>query len=178
MKDGEAQRCNGAACPQRDNRPMRLTTWLIAALLVGCAAPILQPGLSEAQVRGQLGEATGRYAMPGGGTRLEFARGPYGRTTWMIDLDAAGRVQAWAQVLDAAHFAQVRDGMPRDELLLLLGRPAERAREWQQRETWSWRYETNDCLWFRVTLSREGRVIDGGSHMIDPRCDAHDRQPQ
>jgi hypothetical protein len=141
------------------------------ALLAACAVP-LQAGLSEAEVAARMGPPTGRYVMPSGTTRLEFARGPMGRTTWMVDLDAAGRTQQWAQVLDDAHFAQVVDGLPRDDLLRLLGRPAHRAREWQNRETWYWRYQTNDCLWFAVTLSAEGRVLDGGGHMPDPACDA------
>jgi hypothetical protein len=89
----------------------------------------------------------------------------------MVDMDAAGRVTNVAQVLQQRYFAQVSDGMPREELLRLLGRPAERAGEWQNRETWSWRYPTNDCLWFRVTLSAEHKVIHGGSHMTDPACD-------
>lgn len=156
---------------------MRNRLVLCAGLwLAACAsAPPLQPGLSEAEVVARLGHPTGRYAMPEGATRLEFARGPMGRTTWMVDLDAAGRAQRWEQVLDDAHFAQVVDGMPRDALLRLLGRPAHRAAEWQHRESWYWRYQTNDCLWFAVTLSAEGRVMNGGGHLPDPMCDHNDR---
>ncbi len=150
-----------------------LQLWVICAL-VACAPfpPPASPGQSEAEVMASLGMPTGRYPLPDGARRLEFARGPYGRVTWMVDVAAAGRVTQVAQVLQEAYFAQVVDGMPRDDLLRLLGRPAERAGEWQNRETWSWRYQTNDCLWFRVTLSREQKVINGGSHMIDPACDA------
>lgn len=160
------------------NRMVRLSAFLPFAL-AGCAA--LEPGnslrigQSEVQVVELMGRPTGRYVLPGGATRLEFARGPAGRTTWMVDLDAQGRLAAAEQVLDAAHFALVVDGMPRDTLLRLLGRPGHRAGEWQNRETWSWRYETNDCLWFRVTLTAEGRVLGGGALMIDPACDSHDR---
>lgn len=150
-----------------------LTVPLLPLLIGGCAtAPPLEPGLSEAEVAARLGQPTGRYALKDGRTRLEFARGPYGRTTVMVDLDGAGRAQQWAQVLDDAHFAQVVDGLPRDDLLRLLGRPAQRSPEWQNRETWYWRYQTNDCLWFAVTLSAEGRVMNGGGHLPDPLCDA------
>jgi hypothetical protein len=155
--------------------------WLPAAVLLLCAACAgLQPqqvrvGQSEAEMLAAMGRPTGRYPLADGAQRVEFARGPAGRVTWMVDLDAAGRVLQVEQVLDAAHFAQVEDGMSRDALLRLLGRPAEVQREWQQRETWSWRYETNDCLWFRVTLDADGRVRGGGAHMTDPACDAGDR---
>lgn len=143
-------------------------------LLGGCAWPQAQKvraGQSEAQVLSAMGPATGRYPLAGGAQRLEFARGPAGRTTWMVDLDAGGRVLQIEQVLNGRHFEQVLDGMPRDALLRLLGRPAARQREYQDRETWSWRYETHDCLWLRVTLSADGRVLGGAAHMTDPACD-------
>ncbi|MBW6494849.1 MAG: hypothetical protein K0B16_09900 [Burkholderiaceae bacterium] len=150
----------------------------LAAALAGCALnpASLRPGQSEAQVRAALGEPTGRYQLPSGGERLEYALGPYGRATWMVDLDEHGQVSRWAQVLQDSYFAQIRDGMSREELLLLLGRPADRAPEWQNRETWSWRFETYECEWLRVTLSAEQRVVGGGSIMIDPMCDKLDRE--
>lgn len=150
--------------------PLAGAVWLAAGCALAPKPP--QAGETEADALVALGQPTGRYTLPGGAQRLEFARGPAGRTTWMVDLGADGRVLAAAQVLDAAHFGQVSDGLPRDDLLRLLGRPANRQAEWQGRETWSWRYETNDCLWFRVTLSADGRVLGGGSFMPDPVCDA------
>ena len=149
---------------------------VLAAALAACAfqTAALRPGQSEAQVRAALGVPTGRYQLPAGGQRLEYAFGPYGRETWMVDLDSRGQVTRWAQVLQDSYFEQVRDGMTRAELLLLLGRPADRAPEWQRRETWSWRFPTYQCEWFRVTLSAEQRVLGGGSKMIDPMCDKLD----
>lgn len=153
-----------------------LSGWTVLAL-TACAdygAGRVRPGQSLDEVMQMMGQPTGRYALPDGAARIEYARGPLGRNTYMIDLDAAGRVQHWAQVLDPWYFAQVSDGMTGEQLLRLLGRPAERAGQWLRRETWSWRYENNDCLWFRVTLSADGRVIDGGATLPDPRCDPHD----
>lgn len=151
--------------------------WRAAALAAlaggqgGCAGPTLAPGATPDEVQRQFGQPTARYPLPAGGVRLEFARGPYGLQTWMVDLDPAGRVARWAQVLDDAHFAQVVDGMTRDELLRLLGTPAHRAGEWQRRETWSWRYQNPFCLWLRVTLSAEGRVVGGAGTLPDPACE-------
>lgn len=146
----------------------------VLALLAGCAVPF-RAGQTESELAAAAGRPTGRYAMPDGTTRLEYATGPMGRMTWMVDLDSQGRVLRWDQVLDEAHFAAITDGMPRDVLLRTIGRPAHRAGEWMNRETWSWRYPTNDCLWFRVTLSPEGKVISGGGYMPDPMCDAPSR---
>ncbi|MDT7836236.1 hypothetical protein [Aquabacterium sp. OR-4] len=157
--------------------PMPLLMPLLASLLVlatGCASlhtVLPAAGQDEAAAVAALGPPSARYAMPDGGTRLEFARGPMGRETYMVDLDAGGRVSQAEQVLDLPHLRRVADGMSRAALLRLLGRPGERQREYQDRETWYWRYANNDCLVFAVTLSAQGRVIGGGSQMPDPRCE-------
>lgn len=150
-----------------------LALWA-AVLLAGCALPrpaLVRPGQSEPEVVAALGPATGRYALPAGGQRLEFAQGPFGVRTWMVDLDPQGRVLSIHQVMDSHYFNQVQDGMDREALLLLLGRPASRQGEWQNRETWSWRYANTDCLWVRVTLDARGKVWGGASTLPDPLCD-------
>lgn len=167
-----------APCPDWPAKPASLALRQLAllgllGLLSACSTPPPRSGQTQAELLAQMGPATGRYPLAGGAQRLEFARGPAGRVTWMVDLDATGRVQRSEQVLDAAHFAQVQPGMAADELLRLLGRPAAKQGEWQQRETWSWRYETQDCLWFRVTLGADRRVQNGGAYMTDPACDVN-----
>jgi hypothetical protein len=119
------------------------------------------------------------YARPEGRSQLEYATGPYGRTTWMVDVDAGGRVLQSRQVLNEAEFraAQVAadrssDGLSREELLLRLGTPGERrGGGYQGGQVWSWRYPTNDCLWFEFSVSDAGRATRG-AFAIDPRCDA------
>ena len=156
----------------------RTTAAMLACLLAalaGCAVlqPVAPPavGQTEADVLARLGTPTSRYTLPAGGQRLEYATGPNGRTTLMVDLGGDGRVTGSAQVLTAANFAKVRDGMPRDEVLRLLGRPAEKAGEYMNRQTWSWRYPTYECLWARITFEPDGKVRGGASLMTDPRCD-------
>ena len=147
---------------------------LLVAALAGCATPQparVQAGQAEAQVLAAMGPPTARYPLADGAQRLEFAQGPYGVRTWMVDLDAQGRVLTIRQVLDSFYFDQVQDGMGRDALLRLLGRPASRQGEWQNRETWSWRYNNIDCLWLRVTLDASGKVWGGASTLPDPQCD-------
>lgn len=156
----------------------------LAALLAGCAAPQrLAPGLAEAEVLARLGSASGRHALDGGGTRLEFATGPYGRDTWMVDLDAQGRVRGWHNALEeprlqalqqrVAEAATAGAPMGRTELLRTLGRPGEVVSGgWLAGGAlWSWRYPTNDCLLFQATLNADGSVRDAGFN-IDLRCDA------
>jgi hypothetical protein len=153
----------------------KLLCLLPALLLSACAVmtpPLAQPGQTEAQMLATMGAPTGRYPLDAGVQRVEYATGPFGRVTWMVDLDAGGRVSAVQQVLTRANFAKVRHGMSRDEVLRLLGQPADKAGEYMNRQTWSWRFETYECEWVRITFTAEGRVRGGASYLPDPRCDA------
>jgi hypothetical protein len=153
---------------------------VLALTLAGAACTAYRPqdiraGQTEAEVTQLLGKSTGRFSSPTGQTRLEFATGPYGRVTWMVDLDAAGRVTAWAQVLNEATFSDVQinfEGKDMDWLRFTLGRPSEvRPGGWQGGWVWSWRYPTYECLWFQVSILDSGKLRDGGAYGIDPRCD-------
>jgi len=145
------------------------------ALVGGCAPPMVNPGEARDAVLSRWGAPTARYAMSGGAERLEYASGPFGRTTWMIDLDAAGRVTASAQVLDTANFADFQGrapGMSRGQLLRALGTPGEvKGAGLRGGELWSWRYPTNDCLWFQVELDTAADQVRSAGYGIDPRCD-------
>ena len=144
-----------------------------ALLLAGCAVRPPHPGTTQDEVLRNWGAPSGRYALPDGNQRLEYATGPYGRTTWMVDVDRNGRVTQARQVLNEAEFQQVQAAtlLRRDQLLRWLGRPGERRHGgWQGGEVWSWRYPTNDCLWFQSSLADDGRV-SGSAYAIDPRCD-------
>ena len=152
----------------------------LLALAGACASPPPAPGSSRDDVLRARGRPTAVYPLPGGGERLEYATGPYGRTTWMIDLDAQGRVAGARQVLGEAEFLQVQStpGLTREGLLLRLGTPGERRHGGRPGgEVWSWRYPTNDCLWFQASVADDGRV-GSAAYGIDPSCDAPtDRNP-
>ncbi len=144
-----------------------------AALLVSCAIPRpgrLANGMTESEVVALMGSPTDRYAMAKGATRLEFAQGPAGRETWMVDFDADGRMTESTQVLDPWYFQQVTDGMSRDTLLRWLGRPGYVLGAWRDRKLWYWRYPNNDCLIAVAMLGADGRVEGGVSMMPDPAC--------
>ena len=157
-----------------------LLVTVTTALLLGACAPIPPvPGTSAAELQTAWGRPTARYALPDGATRLEYATGPYGRTTWMVDTDAGGRVTGSRQVLNEAEFIQVQSArdLSRDGLLRWLGTPGERHGGGRAGgEVWSWRYPTNDCLWFRASVSDAG-LVTSASYGIDPRCDAPSSRP-
>ena len=155
-------------------RLLLAVTAVLSLLLTACAVVPPGPGTPEAEVLRQWGTPTARHALPSGALRLEYATGPFGRTTWMLDLNAAGRVTQAQQVLaePALWALQPRlPGMARGELLQTLGTPGNRRSGGRQGgEIWSWRYETNECLWFRVSIGDDALVKDGGFYP-DPSCD-------
>ena len=156
----------------------------ISGACAACAAALITAGCTTAPAAGQAREAvlaawgqpTARYPVAAGGERLEYASGPFGRVTWMVDLDAAGRVAGSTQVLNEAHFADFQGrapGMSRDQLLRELGTPGERkGAGLMGGELWSWRYPTNDCLWFQVTIDTAADKVRAAGYGIDWRCDA------
>jgi len=144
--------------------------------LSGCITRPPAPGGAEAEVLRDWGQPTHRYVLPTGGQRLEYATGPFGRETWMVDLDGGGRVTRSAQVLAEAQFLDLQmrvgqaPGVPRDEVLRTLGRPGEvRGGGRQGGEVWSWRYPNNDCLWFQVSVGDDG-VARSAAYAPDPAC--------
>ena len=152
----------------------RALALLAAVMLLGCAVPRpgqLAKGMTEPEVVAQMGAPTARYDLGDRQMRLEFATGPAGRETWMVDLDASGRMTRSMQVLDPWYFAQVSDGMDREQLLRILGRPGWVRGAYQKQELWYWRYPNNDCLLAVATVNAQRKVVGGVSMMPDPNCD-------
>lgn len=152
----------------------------LATALSACAAIApgsLQPGASIGEARSAFLGPTGEYALPGGGTRLEFARGAFGRQTYMLDFDASGTLVRSEQVLTEANFAKVAPGQPAADVRMRLGRPAQVFNiGWQQRQVWNYRYYPADCVWYQISIDAAGKVVESG-YGSDPACDgpsAHD----
>lgn len=150
-----------------------------AALLAACASSSSPQGLpvgaTEAQVIAKMGPPTGRYALPGGGTRLEFARGPQGRETYMVDFDAAGGSTVWDQVLTPQNFMSLEYGISSEEVLMRIGHPGSmRSFPRMGLTVWNYRYPTHNCLWYQVSISDDGKFL-GAANTIDPQCDTPTR---
>ncbi len=144
------------------------------AALAGCAAlaPASAPlGTPIAEVRSGSFGPTGEYPLPGGGTRLEFAQGSFGRQTWMMDFDAKGILTSKEQVLTETNFARIVPGMPGAEVRMRLGRPAHVFLVQRQHlQVWNYRFFGQDCVWFQVSVSDAGPVTEAGMG-TDPACD-------
>jgi hypothetical protein len=157
-------------------RPTALYAVILTSLLVaaGCAAygpQSLAPGTPAADVKRLLGEPTGEYTSPDAGRRLEYARGPLGKHTWMLDFDAKGGLVKATQVLTESRFNRVLAGTTKEQLLFDLGRPSDQAKVGLERQiVWSYRYDSPFCQWFRVGIDDSGRVADTG-YYLDPMCE-------
>lgn len=148
-----------------------LSTGLIAACATGqYGPPSVMPGQPADVVLAQLGEPNDRHALPDGASRLEFARGPMGRHTYMVDVDVQGRVIAWRQVLTADTVVnRVRAGMRESEVRRELGRPG----RWMVagvsgRRFAMWRFEGQRCEVLGAEF--EGDTLVSAGVTMDPGC--------
>ena len=154
------------------------------AVRVG-VAPIVGWNGRQAQRRGLLHNAApaatpgSRYTLPDGTQRLEYATGPYGRATWMMDLGPQGPapgdrpVLRLRQVLADTELMVVQAAMPMAAARLVqwIGRPGETRHGGRAGgQVWGWRYQTNDCLWFLISVDDAG-TAQNATFMTDPRCD-------
>ncbi|RQP25699.1 hypothetical protein [Piscinibacter terrae] len=147
-----------------------MATVSLAACTTAYGPQGLRSGASIDEVTASLGKPTARYPR-GGGERVEYARGPYGKHTYMLDFDTQGRLLKWEQVLTEPRFDALRLGTSREDLLFTLGHPSEaKPLPHQSRILWSYRYEGPFCKWFQVGLDGTGQVVDTG-YGPDPLCD-------
>jgi hypothetical protein len=154
--------------------PASIATSLAALLVLAACSTYgpgsLKPGQTEADARTELGEPTLRTPLPNGGTRLDYARGPYGKHTYRVELDAAGKVTAVSQLLSENSFNSLRPGWSRQQVIDAIG-PATHVRVgWRGVGTvWSYRYEDVFCRWFQVWLV-DDRVREA-AYAPDPVCE-------
>ncbi|MDP1535945.1 MAG: hypothetical protein Q8L95_02000 [Burkholderiales bacterium] len=171
-------RASSARDPAARASSARASLVLLFVALSACAGYSpgdLRPGQTEADVRARMGEPTGRYTLPDGGSQLEYARGPMGKHTYMIDVDATGRVRGWEQVLTEPRFDAIKIAEPQAEVRNGLGQPSETRVGWRGvGQVWSYRYESLFCRWFQVWLVG-GRVREA-AYATDPMCEEARRE--
>lgn len=149
---------------------------LSLALLTGCATPDrdtrLQPGTSrEADVVALYGAPGRVWPLSDGGRTLEYAGQPMGRHTWMVTLDAQGRLVGVTDALSPASRARVQPGMTPEQVSRQLGR--ERSRVYFRNsgeDVWDWTIEPDQTgygLRFNVHF-KDGVVVRTTQSMVFP----------
>jgi len=145
-------------------------------LLPSCSSyspPDALAGMSREEVVARMGPPDMERRMDDG-NRLEFPRGPYGKHTWFVYFDAAGRASRAEQVLTEQNFSRIDVGMAQDDVRQLLGRPGEvKALGRARGVVWSYRFENSFCNWFQVELSLQQQVRSAG-YGQPPECQARD----
>ena len=100
---------------------------IFGLLLAGCASYSgysLKPGSSRTEdVIQVMGEPALRYQEADGSQVLFYPRGPAGVVTYMLQIDAHGILASRENVLDMQHFARIRPGMSKEEVLRIIGPP-------------------------------------------------------
>jgi len=150
---------------------------LLAALLAlgGCAALApggLPPGTKIATARAAAFGPSAEYALPDGGTRLEFAQGAFGKQTYMLDFDKNGMLVSSQQVLTELNLATIASGMSADEVRMRFGRPV-----WvygvrhPRAHVWNYRFDGGDCVWYQVSIGDATQTVVEASLGPDPSCD-------
>lgn len=135
------------------------------------APPTHLVGVNRDQVTARMGSPEVQRRLPDGQTRLEFPGGPYGKQTWFVTLDAAGKVVRAEQMLTESNFHKVYPGMTQQALRQLLGRPGETRELARGRGVvWSYRYESPFCQWFQVEIDADQKVRSAG-YGEPPECE-------
>ena len=124
-----------------------LIALIFAFLIAGCASYDgrgLKPGISTgAEVVQLMGEPAMRWRDPDGSEQLAYPRGPAGFTTYMVRIDSKGVMTSLENVLDMKHFARIREGMNKEEVLRTLGPSQPQWTVYFDRRdelVWEWRY--------------------------------------
>ncbi|MDA0225623.1 MAG: hypothetical protein O2975_05865 [Proteobacteria bacterium] len=157
-------------------KPIPLSIALaVACLLSACATyspQSLPEGASFQDAIEAMGPPTAETALPNGGRRVEFARGPMGRHTYMVDFDAQGRLLGWEQVLTEARFNTIRSGMTAAEVHALIGHSfLKRGIAKENQVVWAYRFPSPFCMLFEIGMNAaESEVVDT-SYGQDPACD-------
>ena len=130
---------------------MNVPNWLsatvaavVAAFLPACDYANLKeikPGVTTAsEVRARMGSPAAEYPNEDGTVTWEYNRQPNGVECHMITIGADQVVTKVEQVLTEANFAKVREGMDREQIRRLLGRPGSiKTFERLNEEVWDWR---------------------------------------
>lgn len=128
---------------------MKLPTWLSAvlaalvAVLPACdyvALRELKPGVStKADVQARMGVPSGEYQNHDGTLTLEYSRQPEGIDCYMVTLSPNQILISIEQVLTDENYARIVNGLSRDEVRRILGKPGSIKTYMKPEEVWDWK---------------------------------------
>lgn len=126
---------------------MKLRILVLTMLLGACASYNgrgLIPGEAGLEnVLGLMGKPAMQWQLTDGSVQLAYPRGPMGLDTYMVFLGSDGKLRQIENVLDQKHFARIRQGITKQEVLRILGpsHPGWTAYfERRDELVWEWRF--------------------------------------
>ena len=97
---------------------------------------------SEGDVRTVMGQPETVWEEEDGTRALQYPKGPEGVRTWEFTIDKSGKLKDYRQLLTQENFAKVSQGMSRDEIRRMLGKPRTVVQfKLKNEEVWDWRYQ-------------------------------------
>lgn len=147
---------------------------LLLALLASCAAYDgmgLKPGVAtEVEVRRVMGEPAVVLPNPDGSRQMAYPRGPFGTQTFMVQVSREGTLQEIQQVLNEDRFYRIQPGLTREDVLRLIGPPAE-SMDFPRLQQVAWDYRYQDTWGYTAILSvmfdRQDRVVGKVTRRIE-----------
>lgn len=138
-------------------------------LLLGACASYggrgLKPGIDRLEnVISVMGQPAMQWQNADGSKQLAYPRGPMGYHTFMVYLDADGKLQKIENVLEPKHFERIQAGMNQQEVLRILG-PSYPAWtvifERRDELVWEWRYcnAWNESARFDVLFDNSSGIV-------------------
>jgi hypothetical protein len=145
---------------------------VLTLLLVGCTsfAPDRSLlGRDRAAVIADMGPPSRERELPSG-SRLEYPRGPFGKSTYFVVLDANGKVTGWDDVLTTENFDKIKPGMPASEVEFLIGESKSSFGVGSQNHrVWNYPFNNSICRVFQVEVTPDGKV-DSTGYGYAPEC--------
>jgi hypothetical protein len=140
---------------------------LAAAVLPGCDAVYLdefKPGVSTAaEVRQRMGPPAAEYANADGSVTWEYNRQPNGVHTHMLTFGADKVLLRIEQVLTDDNYALLTNGMTKEQVQRILGKPGSTTTfPMKREEVWDWRVEghpANDEWHFHVHFDADSGLL-------------------
>jgi hypothetical protein len=145
---------------------------LCLAGLAGCVsyAPDRQLlGQDQAQVIASMGPPSRERQLPNG-SRMEYPRGPFGKNTYFVFLDAQRKVTGWENVLTTQNFDKITPGMSAEDVTYLIGDSTSIFGVGQRmHKVWEYPFSNSICRVFQVEITPEGKV-DSTGYGYAPEC--------
>jgi len=149
---------------------------LLASSLAGCVsyAPSLELlGQTKAQVIQSMGPASMERQLANG-SRLEYPRGPFGKSTYFVFLDAQRKVTGWENVMRQENFDKITRGMTASDVEFLIGQSKSNFGVGQKsHRVWEYPYDNSICRIFHVEITPDGKV-DSTGYGYAPECASYE----